>query len=395
MAAESRRKRARMRSAALALLIGAGLGLPGCGTELDTERITPTRGSIGAEIYKVVCERMASEALPSDVSGEQTRALCRGAADPSTAPSERLRVLAENRDRLVGALDQVFPEAMADDLDAFLLQMVPFYDGPEERLPQQTRAAADLLTRIMDDPEALDALARLGQRVGYRPLRLGLGIARPMMAYPRLTELTNQALATVAEGGVARSEWEALLEATALEMASAAEDPAPAAEPSTLALTRDLLMRQADVFGAGASRPMVLRDSRGMALPLSTGGALPAPFADVDGDGLADIDSLGRFVDASGAAIDAPSPFPRLDEPPTRRDPIGRALGADGAPLFAYHDVNTTLLAGVIREALPLLDPAAPALLDLGYGAPALLGPSAPALETFGAHALSYEGFEL
>src|SRR5205807_227875 len=33
------------------------------------------------------------------------------------------------------------------------------------------------------------------------------------------------------------------------------------------------------------------------------GGAVPAPFVDADHDKLADIDALGRFVDARGAAI--------------------------------------------------------------------------------------------
>ena len=75
--------------------------LAACASEFDEERVGVDEGSLGAEIYEVFCQRLASSELPTDVSGRETRALCSGDVGPEEAPTERLRVLAEQRDRLL------------------------------------------------------------------------------------------------------------------------------------------------------------------------------------------------------------------------------------------------------------------------------------------------------
>src|SRR5207245_7368313 len=101
------------------------------------------------------------------------------------------------------------------------------------------------------------------------------------------------------------------------------------------------------------------------------------PFVDQDGDGLADIDSVGHYVDANGAVIAAPPPFPEAGQTDTAtRDSLGRALAADGkTPLYKYLDLDGTVIGGMSREALTLMDPTKETTLGLVYGDSGVLGP--------------------
>lgn len=369
------------------------LGLLACGSDFDDTRITRERGTLGEEMFRLFCERLASSELPNDVSGRETRALCDGAVGPEAAPTERLRVLADNRDRLVVAFDTTMPEPIEDDLDHFMLQLLPLYDPPTERLPRQTRATAELLSVLATDDEALGALERLSHRGGYRPLRLALGVARPALSYPGIVGLADSTLDAIGPGGSAEAEWEAMLDTLALDLAIPDEEPAEDG-PSTLELTRQLLFTQRDAFGRGPGRLLTRRDRRGVALPFSVDGALPPPFVDRDGDGLADVDPLGRFVGGDGAPLEVASPFPVAGEASARRDPNGRALRPDDSPYFASFDVSRTALAGIARDSAELFDPDAPAALDLASGLPALLGPVAERTERMGTVDYTYVGFD-
>jgi hypothetical protein len=364
-----------------------------CAEDLDLTRTHTARGTLGAEVYEVVCLRIAAGENPTDVSARRSRRLCEGSAPADADTPPRLAALDAQRARLVDALDRTLPEPLEDDLSRFLLQILPLYDPPDDVLPAQTRAAADLLDTLARDDDALDALARLGQRRGYRPLRLALGVARPLLAYPDFDGLADRALATIDTGGTAGAEWDQLLRVTALEMATANVDPPPAAGTrGTLAIARELLFTEDAAFGAGPARYLVARDLRGLAQPDLRGGAVPAPFVDDDGDGLADIDALGRFVAADGARLALPTPFAIRGEATVRRDAAGRALRDDGAPLFRTFDASRTLLAGVTREAAPWFAPDAPIALDLAIGLPLLLGAETDRSETFGAARVSFRG---
>ena len=365
--------------------------LLGCAEELDTTRVESARGTLGEEIYEVVCQRIASEESPEDVSGRRSRALCEGEAGPEAATTPRLRALAENRERLVTALDRVMPEELEDDVGDFMLSLLPFYEPPDDRLPRQTRAVARVLEELVNDDEALAALERMSTRRGYRPLRLGLGVARPMLAYPEFDSFAEKALETIDEGGSAGGEWEALLRAAALEMATA--EPVPPEETdTTLALTRQLLFSEDADFVVGSPLWTSRRDGRGIVLTSRAGGAVELPFADADGDGLADVDALGRFVDGAGSVLDVPAPFRVAHESAVSRDSVGRALRTDGAHYYAYFDVSRTMLGGVTREASAWFDPAAPVLMDLTDGLPVLLGPRTGLSRAYGSATLAYMG---
>ncbi|MBO6937250.1 MAG: hypothetical protein JJ863_19925 [Deltaproteobacteria bacterium] len=378
---------------AKALRVVLVMGLLACGSEFDSTRVTRERGTLGEEMYRLFCQRLASSEVPNDVSGRETRALCDGEVGPEAAPTERLRVLAENRDRLVVAFDTTMPEPIEDDLDHFMLQLLPLYDPPTERLPEQTRATAELLNALVEDDEALGALERLSHRGGYRPLRLALGVARPALSYPGIVGLADSTLDAIGPGGTAESEWEDLLDALALDLAIPDEEIEEDG-PSTLELTRQLLFTQRDAFGRGPGRLLTLRDRRGVALPFSVDDSVPPPFVDRDGDGLADIDPLGRFVGDDGTPLDVATPFPVAGEITVLRDPNGRALRPDDSPYYRSFDVSRTALAGIARDSADLFDPDQPAALDLAGGMPALLGPVAERTERMGGLDFTYPGFD-
>ncbi len=372
---------------------GALLACLSCHGSFDDERRADERGTLGEEIYEVFCKRMAGAEVPDDLSGEQSRALCENLVPPDAAPTPRLEAMAENRDRIVAALDRTLPATLEDDLNDFMLRLIPFYDPPTEQLPSQTRALGNLLADIAGDDEAIAALERLSERRGYRPARLALGVARPVMAYPNFRELTDVALDTIDEGGSAGEEWDALLKAVALDLATAAPSP-PEDGPGTLELTRQLLLTDRAEFGSGPTRLMTLRDARGIAIPFSDDGSVPPPFVDMDRDGLADIDVLGRYIGSTGELLEVPAPFAFFGEDEALRDPIGRAVRADLTPLYTYRNINQSMLAGLAREMVTWLDPAEPTLMDMAVGVPLLLGPPIEQTESLGEVSVTYNGFD-
>lgn len=378
------------------MLTGIALGC----ASLDTAPPPTWRGTLGEEIVRVFCERMASESDPTDVMGLRWKPVCRGEAPPPSDAPPRLRALMGNRERLARAIDRALPDALHDDLGHFLGRLLPLYDPPTERIPRNTRLLAEVLEKLSEDERALEALARLGTRKGYRPPRLALGLLRPILADPEIDDWTARTLRTLTDlpddpsDGMALPEWRDLERVLALELATLTPPEPPAAgERTTLALARELLLEQDAAFGVGGpARWALVRDGRGLALP--AGGMIRPPFVDRDGDGLADVDALGRFVDATGAVLEIPTPFRIRGEVGVPRDAGGRALRSDATRYWEYVDVDRSLLAGVVREAGPLLSPEAPALFRMMRGLVALLGPEATQHARYGSFSLAYRGFD-
>lgn len=447
----------RTRLLGLALLPGAVA--VGCGSDFDATRVTPKRRSLGAELYTLLCSRVGAQALREDISGRSFAAVChpdaKGAyaakVDTSKLPPlttavdvhdklvpiatqrenrrrrvARVEALARRREDLVRAIDATLP-----DLEVVLRQTTRTTDqgcGPQPgdaevrakllselaetisrfidlyndgTIPDVTRGLAATLDYVGRDPEAQAALARLEARQGYRPTQIAIGLARPILAYPRLFDLANTALRFLSDDsdpygpsktpvpGKANAEYRELVEALSNEL-RVPDEPAPVlgvtpddtagiavlSRPRTkLEVARRILLEEDDAFSiGGAPRLVVRRDPRGFAGVLPVGGALPAPFVD-DGTGLPEIDPLGRFVTADGSRVT--TPFFALGEPDGDRDLDGRAL-VDGRPLFSTIDVSRTYAARALRDLRPLADPAAAdddqTLMNLLAGIPVLLG---------------------
>ncbi|HEY3817906.1 MAG TPA: hypothetical protein VGL81_12080 [Polyangiaceae bacterium] len=225
----------------------------GCSSDFSTTRTIPPRGTVGTQLFIALCDRVAAQALPEDVTSASWHAVCYPDAngdyaatvdqtrlpplDPNAVDVDgnpvplavqeterayrvaRIEALARDRLETTTAFDAAFPAVSIPlkDLTASdpTQSCMPAGTGP---LPAELAAVlgrfvtleddgtvplfTEALGRIMDDvkaaPGVQDALARFDARQGYRPLGIALGAARPMLAYPQLVPMVQSLLSLVA-----------------------------------------------------------------------------------------------------------------------------------------------------------------------------------------------------
>jgi len=457
---------------------------PGC-HEFDTERTPPKRGSVGEEMYGVICDRVASQALREDLTGASFRDVCHrpiggefadrvdtsklppitpGAVDENGKPVSvekqradrekaigRIEALARRRDDLIRALDATFPEEKIAIKDLDNPDPRKSCDAPKKggeglltealadvlgnfgdlyndgTIPHATQSLARVVEAFKESEEAQKAWSRISARQGYRPIETALGVARPIVAYPRLRDFANASLRLLsadsnpyepnpqrdAEGnripvaGPANAALNKLLEVAHEELLEAKPEKRPPplvvkTDPGTgreilsrprdnLEILQAILMQEDDAFASGSPRWIVRRDWRGYAM--INGGQVPAPLVDADGDGLPDVDEVGRFKTTNGSI--APSPFPYPGAPETPRDEFGRAL-VDGGLLYSYVDTSRTFAAQMMRDMKPLVnsDPEAnhETLMDLMGGLPIVMGPRETRTKVYADKKIQYDG---
>jgi len=225
---------------------------PGCAPELDTSRPAVTLGSVGEEMFGVICDRVGAQALREDLTGDSFRGVCHkprggefadkvdvsrlpaidpGAVDEKGAPVStdkqqadrafavgRVEALARRRADLIRALDATFPETkipikdidnpdetqscnapkasgegvLTDQIADMLGRMGDLYN--DGTLPQSTESLSRVVDAFKKSDEAQAAWARLSARQGYRPIETALGATRPIIAYPHLRDLSNASL---------------------------------------------------------------------------------------------------------------------------------------------------------------------------------------------------------
>lgn len=385
-----------------------------CQSPLDTARTPDSYTSFGAVIYRQACQRVAytgqiaqqaaGEIDRVDVSGSLGHGVCvAGEAPPPNAPL-KLSAIVEQHPAIVANVDTILPAAFLTTLESFLERILPLYD--DATMDRAITGIGDLLGTMAADPEVSPALARLGLRHGYRSASLGPGLVHELVYYPELDNFVGSVLGLIGPGGAAEAEWHQLLAAGSISLTTVEPEANPAAPDRSLRLALDLLLLSSDPdLASGTPRLAVLRDVRGLAKATADTirGVVP-PFVDLDRDGLADVDSDGRFVGADGAAFVPATPFPEAGVADTApRDALGRALTAPGATttLYQYVDLDSTVLAGATREAAAWLDPAKDTALGLAWGATALMGPRAMQTRSFAnasgavTGTMTYNGFDL
>jgi hypothetical protein len=368
--------------------------------------------SFGQVMYEAVCERVGysheldvraqDPAARIDVSGAKYHAACTTVPPPGALPpttdAPKVNVLIDRRSDVVAALDLILPDALLDPVNAFLQAILPLYD--DGTFTKANAAIGALLRVFAGDDELTGALARLGGRDGYRPLEAALGLTRQVFDDPDIDTVLKSLLRTLDDGGVAHDAFLALTAALHLELVTAQPVAAPRDPERTMNLALPVLFAQ-DAngrFGSGVPRLLVRRDFRGIA-GLAGSGTVPAPFVDHDGDGLPDVDSAGRFIDANGNALSGYWPFPTKDGPGSGpRDAKGRLL-ANGQPVYDYLDLDNTLLAGAVRDSAKLFDADKDTVLKLVRGASALLGPRETVAKPYtlpdgSTSALTFQGFD-
>ncbi len=225
---------------------------PGC-HEFDTSRETPKRGSVGQEMFGVICDRVAAQALREDLTGESFRSVCHkpagrdwadaveesklppitaGLVDEKDRPVSvekqradrkkaigRIEALARRRADLIRAFEATFPDdekipvkdldnadptkscaspkkagegLLVDALSDMLGRMGSLYN--DGTLPHSTQSLARVIDEFKKNEEAQQAWQRISARQGYRPINTALGAARPVVAYPGLRDFANASL---------------------------------------------------------------------------------------------------------------------------------------------------------------------------------------------------------
>jgi len=372
-------------------------------------------------MFTALCDRVGASAMTEDLSGASYRSICHKGpkgwvgtkvdtkplppaagklAEPRRLAVAKVEAMAAARADLIEAFDAAFPDTkipdpldgkkevrLHDALDMLTKRMTPLYESspystkarPEPPLmPATTQAIGAFLATLADNPEAQKAFSRISGRESYRPLARSLGAARILLAYPDLRRFTRLLLDRTGPGGPLEGKFQHLLRVVEQELAALEADPKqpplavdasrlqPNRPRSKLEILATALLDQDDVFARGQPpRLLAARDLRGFVIPKNSQpgvpGSVPAPFSDKDGDGYADVDLLGRFVDASGESLLAPPPF----QNPTSL--FGDGFDFDdsqratykGQQLFAYLDTSRTLLHSVLDDLRPLTQPQA------------------------------------
>lgn len=341
----------------------------------------------------------------------------------------KVEALARRRSEVVRAIDVILPDIEINDpygpkdtngnviptkvrlhyaVKSLIQRLNPLYDSnplasegasADPLLPSATQSLARLFQALIDSSSAQGALSQIGGRKGYRPLTVGLGALKPALLYPGLRSISQQSVRMLKPGGPARTEFVQLLNVVHQELRTAdveasagaliIDDPTGIDQPQrprdNLEILQNVLLATDDAFAGDATRAglIVLRDSRGFANVVGNSpgyaGLLSEPFTDGDGDGLADIDGFGRFVGADGKPVQVDLPFALPNEPRIRPpDAMGRAVLENGDAAYEYVDTNQTLVAALMRDLGPLVDPdpanSHETLLDALSGAYVLFG---------------------
>ncbi len=386
-----------------------------CSQGIDTTRDPRQQATFGDDLYSVLCDRVGAEVFQEDVTGQSYKPVCHFDAtgaygdtvDLSFLPPPqgdasqearriaiaKMEALARHRSDLVRAFNATFPDVDIDNIvtpqdgdtirlhDALMAlgqNMVPLYDADpfdptaEPLTPATTRAMGRLFDSMAHDQDALGTLAQIWGRKGYRPFGVGLGAIRATLAYPGLRDFTVSTIGVLGPAGNAAPQLQELLSVGEQEMLHARAEVSMLPDlvfddttgqlnrpRSDIEMVRDLLLYQSDAFADSAATPkryISLRDRRGFVIPAGNSpgvkGTVPAPFADTNQDGYADVDASGRFVDGSGQPLDLATPFviPGVDS--GTADQYGRP----DAALYTYVDTSRTLAAGLVKQLAPLLD---------------------------------------
>ena len=448
-------------------------GAPGC-QPFDTSRVLPVRGTVGTEMFGVLCDRLGAQNLREDLSGTSFHAVCHAPSaggsfadtvDESKLPPldasatdtngnvvpmtkqksdratsiRKVEAMARRRSDLIRAFDATFPKdqivvhdltnsdgtktctplkkagVLTDALSDMLGRLGPLYN--DGTLPQSTESLATVVAAFQKDDAAQAAWSRMSAREGYRPIDTTLGAIRPVLAYPGMRDFANASLRLLSAdaqpyaadsphdsagnrlpiAGPANGSLNKLLEAAHAELLNATADPALAPLTTTkdaanrviLSRPRDnlevlqrILYTEDDAFVNGGSAFIVRRDNRGYAAIRD--GKVPAPLVDADGDGLPDVDAVGRYVTTDGSVVPAPFNFPHSAT--TQRDPFDRAMVGDGL-LFNYFDTSRTYAARTMVDLKPLVDSNVAdkheTLMDAAGAVPIILGPRATTTKSY------------
>ena len=399
-------------------LIGVMVLAHGCDHGIDTTRQAPRKATLGDDIYALMCDRIGASSFAEDLVGASYHSICHfdsqgqygDTVDLSVLPPvngaaattarqlsvAKMEGLAQRRAPLIRALNAGLPDIdipdptttenvtdtvrLHDALLTFSQDITELYEhNPFEPkrpgvMPMVTDAFGRLFGAIEGHQGAREALMRVAGRQGYRPFNVGMGAIRTLLAYPEMRPFITAQLDVLATNGTAIDELQQLLTVVKRELLTSTcelclEQPLVVSATdeinrarSTVEVIGALMLDQNPAYaplGGDVPRYLTKRDSRGFAIPVfstpGVPGSINGPFVDVNNDGFADVDTLGRFVDAAGIPllIDTPFKIPGKAFGPEAQDGSGRPA----QQLYEYIDTSQTLVGALARDLVPLLDP--------------------------------------
>jgi len=236
-----RRMRARLgRVTGWLVPLSMGTLAAACSDSFDTSRTLPPRGTLGEELFGVVCDRIGGQSLHEDLTGASYAPICHRQADgtfsstvdPTQLPplvdgqldvngdpvplakqqsdraygTARLQTLATHRTDLIAAFDATFPDvqiavkdvgnpdptkscnapaasgegSLHTELTNLLARFQDLYN--DGTLPQSTESIGRVVNAFKAATDAQSAWAVFDARAGYRPIDINLGAARPTIA---------------------------------------------------------------------------------------------------------------------------------------------------------------------------------------------------------------------
>ena len=386
-------------SSLVGLLGVFGALLPACDVDLG-QRVAPS-GTFGAIVFREACQRVnySSEIAtqqPIEVSGAQSRAMCNGDTAP-TGASPTVKALFLERTNVVTGVDTGVPVELQSPLDTYLRAIQPLQDdGTMSNLLQLTGQS---LQQLAADSGTTTAIAKLSHQNGIRPRQTTGGLIRAVTGGSTFDDFVGAALPLLDKGGIAESDFKALLTGTAFELRHLERSTeVPTSPERTAALLRDLLTATRPELLTGQSVQLTLRDPRG--LPLLN--EVVAPYVKDLGTGLAVANADGYFLDSAGRPLPYVPPLPDVGAgTDVMRDAQGRALRADGKLLYRHVDFNGSLMSALLVDAQRLASdapattggPARDMLLGLTRGAALLAGARTTLQKTKDGETLSYSGY--
>ena len=331
--------------------------LAACVPEMDTTRIAREDPSVGAAVYREMCQRVAVAEDPSLVAGHPT---CTENREPTANDGPRLKALFLQRDRLITEVNAALQSPVGGAVRDMLEQMLPLYDDGTMR--DATDTMQTWLGRLEQDTEALGALERIARRDGYVQPHLTPGFMRVVMNFEgtgKLLASSLSALTTTEAGRVTLANALSVLQPELVDAFDEVDDP----DHSWFVLRDFLRTYDADLDNQTA-RYIVQRDERGLAR-------------------------------TAGVAEPAGTPFPLAQVTRSeRRDQFGRLLDGGGALVYRYDNVEGTVLAGLTREAARIAKTSPGALGQLLRPGALLLGPPRARSATYSTGQVRFGGYD-
>lgn len=315
------------------ITLAALLMLSSCVKEYDFSKSNTQLGTLGEEAHKIMLK-------------DAPRAVHKGA--------EKEALLIEKRQQFINSVDTIAPQQQLALLDVFLQQTLKLIDSG--LMPGMTRKTSKMLRTASQDQQLLQNISSAFQP---QPADFISPISAPdligyVTTYPNLQDLGIKGTRIVLDndgftddGAPSLDESNGVTELLRT-LSGALQDISPEQVGDPLAIiVRDILLKEDPRFEPlDSTRPLYVAvyDSRG--LPQINPELTQDLFADVDNDGLPDVDTNNNFILKNGGFIPKEA-FADMDG--VTRDGFGRTM-INGEFAFEYIDLNLTALGYLIRE---------------------------------------------